>query len=220
MFDELRESIPELWDSYIQHEFVRGIGDGTLPLPAFQYYLRQDYLFLKHFARAFALAVFKSDTIELMRQAQSSLSGILDGEMDLHVSYCADWGISAPELEATPEDPAVTAYTSYVLERGLAGDLLDLRIALAPCIVGYAYVGRWLTTLPKVADNPYQSWIDMYAGEDYQVTASTEVERLDALAEARGAKIRQSGLREIFRKATRLEVDFWQMGLDAAERSS
>ncbi len=215
MFDVLKQNAGEHWLAYIQHEFVKGIGDGSLPLPAFQYYLRQDYLFLKHFARAFALAVFKSDTLELMRQAENALSGILNSEMDLHVTYCADWGISRDDLEATEEDPAVTAYTSYVLERGLAGDLLDLRVALAPCIIGYGHVGSWLMSLPSVADNPYQSWIDMYGGNEYQATAQSEIEHLDDLASALGTKQRMPKLQEIFTNATRLEIAFWDMGLKA-----
>lgn len=215
MFDALKQNAGEHWQAYIQHEFVKGIGDGSLPLPAFQYYLRQDYLFLKHFARAFALAVFKSDTLDLMRQAENALSGILNSEMDLHVTYCADWGISRDDLEATEEDPAVTAYTSYVLERGLAGDLLDLRVALAPCIIGYGHVGSWLMSLPSVADNPYQSWIDMYGGNEYQASAQSEIEHLNDLASALGAKQRMPKLQEIFTTATRLEIAFWDMGLKA-----
>lgn len=215
LFEELQEATGELWPAYIRHDFVRSIGDGTLPLPAFQYYLKQDYLFLKHFARAFGLAVFKSNTLELMRQAEASLKNILDVEMDLHVSYCADWGISRDELEATEEDPAVTAYTSYVLERGLAGDLLDLRVALAPCIIGYAHVGKWLKEMPEVSQNPYQSWIEMYGGDGYQSTAKAEISNLDSLVEAVGGEARKPALKSIFLNATRLEIAFWEMGLKA-----
>ena len=56
------------------------------------------------------------------------MSAILDTEMALHVEFCR-WNLSEIEMEAAPEDPACMAYTRFVLERGMSGDLLDLHIA-------------------------------------------------------------------------------------------
>ena len=68
------------------------------------------------------------------------------------------------------------AYTRFVLERGMSGDLLDLHIALAPCIVGYAEIGARLHRIPTLTDgNPYGAWIEMYSSEDYQAVATDEV---------------------------------------------
>ena len=52
------------WMAYIDHEFVRRLADGSLPEAAFRHYLIQDYLFLKHFARAYALAAYKGETLD------------------------------------------------------------------------------------------------------------------------------------------------------------
>lgn len=48
------------WFAYVRHPFVESLGDGSLPHRAFLNYLKQDYLFLVNFARAWALAVVKS----------------------------------------------------------------------------------------------------------------------------------------------------------------
>jgi thiaminase len=37
--------IPE-WQAYTHHEFVRRLGDGTLPEESFKFYMIQDYLYL------------------------------------------------------------------------------------------------------------------------------------------------------------------------------
>lgn len=50
-----------------------------------------DYLFLLHFARAYALLVSKLRTLPEMRAATASLNGIV-AELPLHVAYCAEWG--------------------------------------------------------------------------------------------------------------------------------
>lgn len=216
LFGRLKNACAETWTAYCEHEFVVRIGDGTLPEAAFRHYLAQDYVFLTHFSRAWALAVYKSETLDDMRAAANMLDGVLNLEMDLHVKFCARWGVTAERMERTEEAPANMAYTRYVLERGAAGDVLDLHVALAPCVVGYAEIGRRLAALPTSGkENPYHEWIKMYAEPSYQALADEAIQRLDVLAEARSGAGRFDSLSRTFAQATRLEVGFWDMGLDA-----
>jgi len=218
LFDRLKAATASDWDAYVDHPFVRGLGDGTLPVESFRHYLAQDYLFLIQFARAYALAVFKGETLAEMRQAASGVSAILD-EMSLHVRLCEGWGLTAAELETVPEARATVAYTRYVLDTGLRGDLLDLQVALAPCVVGYAEIGETLAARPGALDtsNPYRDWIAEYAGEGYREIARRSRAALDASAAVRLSEARFDRLVAIFRQATRLEADFWQMGLTRAD---
>lgn len=210
------------WPDYIRHPFVTALGQGTLPEAAFRHYLVQDYLFLLHFTRAHALAVAKSDDLADMRYAARGIAAILDVEIDLHIEYCRGWGLSQAEMAATPEDPANIAYTRFVMDRGLAGDLLDLHVALAPCIIGYGEIGAGLAAAPDTRrqGNPYEPWIAMYAGEEYQALARGHAGFLDDLARRRGGWARREPLAASFTTATRLEVGFWQMGLDAARHEA
>src|SRR3954464_3675741 len=102
LFRRLREACAGDWAAYTWHPFVHGLSDGTLPLAAFRTYLIQDYLFLIHFARAKALAVFKAERIEGLRGEPASIAAILS-ETLLHLTYCAEWGIPEAEVRATPE---------------------------------------------------------------------------------------------------------------------
>ena len=217
LFSRLRGACAGEWRAYRAHPFVRGLADGSLPEACFRHYLIQDYLFLVHFARAYGLAAFKADTLEDIRAAAAGLSAMVDQEMTLHVAYCAEWGLDEAEMAAAPEADATMAYTRYVLERGLAGDLLDLQVALAPCIVGYAEIGRALADDPAtvIDGNPYRAWIEMYASADYQAVATDHVAHMDRLMDRRGGPGRLDALSTVFRQATRLEAAFWEMGLNA-----
>ena len=42
-------------------------------------------------AMQYALSVYKSPTLDDMREGLAGLSAILDVEMDLHVKLCAGW---------------------------------------------------------------------------------------------------------------------------------
>ena len=214
LFERLKAATPASWQAYTEHPFVAGLGDGTLPEAAFRHYLVQDYLFLMHFARAYALAVYKGTSLADMRAAAAGLSAILDVEMDLHVTISAGWGLSPADLETAPEARATMAYTRYVLETGLRGDLLDLHVALSPCIIGYAEIAARLAALPGALDeaNPYAPWIREYAGDAYGEVAEAARRNLDRLAEERFSDKRFPALATIFDQATRLEADFWEMG--------
>ncbi len=215
LFGRLRAAAAGEWDGYTRHEFVRRLGDGSLPEACFRRYLIQDYLFLIQFARAYALAAYKSETLADIRDAAHSVAAIADTEMSLHVTYCAGWGLTEDDLAGAPEATATMAYTRYVLEKGASGDLLDLYVALAPCIVGYAEIGTWLRADPdtRTEGNAYAAWIDMYAGADYQEVAKGAVEQLDRLERSRAGPGRFDALARTFRQATRLEIAFWDMGL-------
>jgi len=216
LFGKLRSACSNEWDAYCNHEFVSRIGDATLPEQRFRHYLEQDYLFLIHFSRAWALAVYKAETLNEMRAAATTLNNILNYEMDLHVKYCAGWGLSEEEMQQIEEAGPNMAYTRYVLDRGLAGDILDLHVALAPCIIGYAVIGKSLEadSSTKLEGNPYKEWIETYAAEDYQNVARAAVSHLDELGALRMGPGRFQSLVMTFRKATSLEIGFWDMGLN------
>ena len=103
-----------------------------------------------------------------------------------------------------------------MLDRGAAGDLLDLHVALAPCVVGYAEIGRALAARVGDGPHPYREWIAEYAGTPYQDVARAARRHLDDLAARTMTEARFAELAAVFGEASRLESDFWQMGLDAA----
>lgn len=215
LFVRLRDACAGEWRDYTAHPFVQGIAAGTLPQACFTHYLTQDYLFLVQFARAYGLAAYKSETLADIRNAAATITAIVETELPMHVAYCRKWGLTETDLETTAEAKETLAYTRFVLDRGLSGDLLDLLVVLAPCVVGYGEIGRALAAGPacRGTGNPYADWIETYAGDAYQSVASRHVAQMDALARQRETAGRWPSLLLAFRTATRLETDFWVMGL-------
>lgn len=210
-----RRAAPD-WDAYTRHAFVQGMCDGSLPRTAFLNYLVQDYLFLIHFARAWALAVVKAGDLEEMRACSATVHTLLDQEMTLHVQTCRDAGIDITAMLATPEADANMAYTRYVLEAGFSGDFLDLLAALMPCVLGYGEIGARLAA-EAAPDTPYRAWIDSYAGTDYQSACIAAGKLMDSailkrLGPAPETSPRWTTLTDRFATATRLEVGFWGLG--------
>ena len=100
----------------LAHPFVKGVGDGTLPVEKFKYYITQDYAYLIDYSRALALASARAPRLDDMSWFAGLLDETLNVEMALHRSYCQEFGISAQELDATVASPTPVAYTLHDLE--------------------------------------------------------------------------------------------------------
>lgn len=231
LFETLKDRCRPEWEAYIRHEFVEKLGEGTLPIDVFRDYLIQDFHFLVQFARANALAAFKSRTLADITAAHQATGAII-AETGLHLRLTERWGIPRAELEAAAEKQATVAYTRYVLDAGMSGDLLDLHVALAPCTIGYAEIGALLQ--PRLADHgdvsgsgsgggvgrdvaehPYGEWIAEYSGEEFTAASAAAIAQLDQLAAGGLSDQRLDELTGVFSTATRLEADFWQQALDS-----
>lgn len=217
LFGQLRAAANEEWSGYVNHPFVKQLGAGTLPQACFKRFLTQDYLFLIHFARAHALLAYKSTTIGEVRSATRSLNAIVD-ELPVHVVYCTSWGLTEAMMEAEPEAAETMTYTRFVLDVGLSGDILDLMVALIPCVAGYGEIVQILLSeqTTVLEGNPYGDWLRNYEGVHYRESVQASINALDAVGKRRGAAARFDHLLKIFKTATRLEADFWRMGLNVA----
>ena len=181
MLNQLTKNAQPYWQQYVEHDFVKQLACGTLPPECFRHYLKQDYLYLFHYSRAFALAIFKAKNFSQMEIPRKSLESICQ-EIQLHLAYCRQWGISEAEIFATQESAACIAYTRYLLDCGATGGLAEIYAAITPCAVGYAQIARYITeNYPRLANNPYQTWIDTYASEAFQQEAEETSAFLTAL---------------------------------------
>jgi len=204
------------WSRYVEHAFVAGLADGSLPSEAFLHYLKQDYVFLIHFSRAWALGVTKAETIEEMRLCAGTVNALINEEISLHIKICSEAGISEKELFETEERTENLSYTRYVLDAGHSGDFLDLMATLAPCVMGYGETG--LRLLPNADQSTYADWINTYGGAEYQELCGEVGNLIDnAVTRRLGDEPTESPrwtlLCKRFDMATNLEVGFWDMGL-------
>ena len=216
-FNLLKENHKDNWLLYTKHEFINKLINDTLKEEKFLNYLIQDYLFLIQFSKAWSLAILKSDNLEEMKIAASTVNDLINFEMELHITLCANYGISKSDLENADEENANIAYTRYVLELGYSGDFLDLLSALAPCVLGYGEIGlNCQNSNPKTL--MYKKWIETYSSIEYQDVCKNVSGLIDKAFLLRlGTNFENTykwkKVNQIFKKATLLEVDFWNMAI-------
>ncbi len=184
----------------LEHRFVRGIADGTLPLESFQGYVAQDAFFLESFARAYALALAHSPDRSGLRDFAGLLAGVLE-ELELHSGYADRWGVDLGEV--TPGD-ATLAYTQFLLATAALGSVGEACAAMTPCMRLYAFLGQSLAEEGYDDNNPYAEWIETYADPEFEALAATLEGLLDRYAEDTPA------VRESYRRAMALELGFFE----------
>lgn len=212
--DILRDRTSEIWEQEHSHPFVVELGQGTLPLEKFQWYMKQDYLFLIEFSRVIALAVAKAETLEDMGWFARLLHETLNTEMSLHVSFCEDFGISESDLLSTRLSPTTRAYTDHMLSNAHSGAIAEIAATLLPCSWGYAEIGQALEARGKPTHQPlYCRWIEMYSSTEFGELAVWLRSFIDRTAE-RLSPSQRDRLVEIFVTNSKYEYLFW----DAAYR--
>ncbi len=207
----IRIKAAEIWRREREHPFVRGLGDGSLPVDKFRFYLEQDYLFLIEYCRVFALASAKARDLQSMNLFAALLVDTLKIEMQLHRDYCKRLGIEPTSLEAAQVAPVTHAYTRHLLTVAYAGTITEILAAVLPCQLGYAEIGSALAREGRGGGNSfYAEWIATYTSAEFTQGAQRLTDLLDNIAE--GLPTRETNhLETLFLTSSRYEYLFWEM---------
>ena len=184
----------------LEHRFVRGLADGTLPLENFQEYVAQDAFYLESFARAYALALARSPDAGCLHDFAELLAGVLE-ELKLHEGYATRWNV---DLSGTVPGKATLAYTDFLLATASLGTVGETCAAMTPCMRLYAFLGQTLAEEGLDEDNPYAEWVETYSDPGFETLAARLEELLDRHAED------TSAVRTAYRRAMALELGFFE----------
>ena len=207
----LRQAAAPIWEECLRHPFVTGIGDGTLPVEKFQYFMLQDYLYLFDYAKVFALGVVKAQDRKLMQTFSQNVHSILNGEMNIHRAYMQRLGITEEQVSAVQPALDNLSYTHYMMAVADMGGPMEIVASILACSWSYAEIGQALAKIPGAAEHPfYGEWIRGYASEEYAATNRALIELMDSLA-AGATEEQLAYLTDIFVNCSRYELGFWDM---------
>ncbi|MDP9352292.1 MAG: thiaminase II [Chloroflexota bacterium] len=207
----LYEGARSIWLKQLEHPFVRALGEGTLPRSRFEFYIRQDALFLNELTKTFAYATTRTENSHEMQRFGELLLNTLQVEQALHQSYGEKFGLTPEQMAATRMAPTNYAYTRHLLHISATGSLPELVTAILPCAWIYAEVGRHFQEqgLPT-EDHAYRDWLLTYASPGFEEVGIWLRGVVDDRAEGLDEGHRRR-LVEIFLTSSRYEWMFWDM---------
>ncbi|WP_073011732.1 thiaminase II [Virgibacillus chiguensis] len=209
--DHLWKKVEPIWKSYLEHPFVKGLGEGWLDKEKFKHWMKQDYVYLIEYSRLFALGSAKAHDLSTMTTFANLLHGTLHMEMDLHRNYANKFGITADELEETEAAATTTAYTSYMLNVAQQGGIENTVAAVLACAWSYNYIGKALAAWPNALEHEfYGNWVQMYSSEDFTALANDCIDLINTIAEDK-PEHELAILEDIVVKTSYFEYMFWDM---------
>ena len=204
----------QAWDRNIAtYDIIRAmpfnaeLAAGTLSEARFKHYITQDAHYLIGFGRALTLAAAKAPNPDRIVQFAKSAEGAIVVERALHGSFFRQYGITSDVFARTPLSPACHHYVSYLVATAYGEPYEVLLGALLPCFWIYAEVGRDIHARAAPA-NPYQAWIDTYAGEDFHAAVRAMIGATDDAADGGSPSLRER-MQAAYTRATQLEWIFW-----------
>ncbi len=213
--DELWGRLQPSYAAILEHPFLAGLLDGSLPPQRFVHYVLQDAHYLRDYARALAITGAKATDEDSILQFCTDAAQAIAVERTLHDGFVHEFGLT-PEQADVPVLPTTLAYTSYLLRTAHQGSFAEAVAAVLPCYWIYAKVGEALLARTETVSSPdsrYQKWIDTYGGEDFQQTVEQVLGTVDRLGEQLAGPDRARFVEHVL-ITTRYEWLFW----DAAWR--
>lgn len=200
---QLWDETQPIYDAILELPFNQELMQGTLRKDRFEFYIKQDALYLADFGRALAIAGVKATDSEVFKQFLDFADGAVVVERALHEHYMTEFDTKL-DIE---KSPACLAYTHFLLSTAAIRDYPEVVAALLPCFWIYREVGNYIYDR-AAKDNFYQDWIDTYAGEEFSEGVDRAIELTDQAAEEATEPQRQA-MRKAYEYSARLEWMFW-----------
>ncbi|WP_246119427.1 bifunctional hydroxymethylpyrimidine kinase/phosphomethylpyrimidine kinase [Cellulomonas massiliensis] len=201
------EAVAHVRDEIDALPFVRGLADGVLPEDAFRWYLAQDALYLREYARllsrAAELAPSRAEQTLWARGAHTALVV----ELELHESRLGSDDVH-------PAAATTRAYLDHLAGCASRG-YPELAAALLPCYWIYQDVGARLVPL-AVPGHPYRDWLLTYGDEAFAASTREAVRLVTRLAASVDDDIRARML-DAFVRSARHEHAFFAAPLASVD---
>jgi thiaminase/transcriptional activator TenA len=209
--DRLYEHVKDIWEYYYTHPFITAMIDGTLPKEKFRFYSLQDYHYLLDYAKSFAAAVAKADSIELLQKLSSMVYYTLNTELDTQRGILFRLGLTPEELDNTEPSLTTVSYARYMMSVAYEKGALETMVSLLPCAWSYQLLGERIGKSEKARNSElYGDWVRQYSDGQYAKNNEDLIAMINKSGEGCSeAKFKE--LKFIMKNSSRYESMFWDM---------
>ncbi len=210
--ERLLDATKEIWKSYYEHPFVKGIENGTLDKEKFRYYIVQDYLYLEEYAKVFGIGMAKAQSTETIKIFSEYISLLTGSEMNIHNGYMGKFAVTTEELESTSRALDNLSYTSYMLRVAYEEGEAEIFTAILSCAYSYELIVKnMIKNNPECLSHSfYGDWVKGYFSDEYSRGNIMLIETLNKLTENYTEK-QLEHLTEIFAACSKYEYLFWEL---------
>ncbi|SDB94432.1 thiaminase II [Acinetobacter boissieri] len=204
---QLWQDNANLYQHALNHPFNQQLAQGTLPKEVFQHYIIQDAHYLVAYGRALAVTAAKAfDADDIIQFSEGAKIAIIV-ERSLHHDFMKQFDIAPNIFENTPLSLACHHYTSFLTATAWSESYPVVLASLLPCFWIYAEIGKEIVKQSQ-PDNPYQAWINTYAGDEFNHAVQNIIRTIDHVASLSDPSTLEK-MKHAYRHAAKLEWLFW-----------
>lgn len=207
-----------VWDRMYDNSFVAAVVASTLEPERFRFFTSQDVLYLKEFARVYALGAAQTTSPDVLRHCAEHLLEVVNDEIPMNERLHAGIDPLCSRLEDPEQRSTMAAvtqgYASWLFSTCFGGGVETTVIATLPCSLSYGFIG--IEQYSDTIDNDvYREWLSFFYSDAYRETMHYAAEAAEQALASKSAAERDA-LSQIFANACRWETEFWDMA--AAEK--
>lgn len=202
-YEKTRKKTEHIFQSITKHDFVIDLIQSTLDKDIFGFYVNQDSLYLSEYKKSLVTVGTKCHNPKETQFFYEAATGIIQVEDSLHKLF-----LENKYRNPTPS-PTCELYNSY-LARIVNHESVEVGIAaVLPCFTIYKEVGDFILKMQdNQGSNPYQSWIDTYASDEFAAVVQQAIDIANTYALTASPE-NLAKMEEAFIKTSKLEWMFW-----------
>ncbi|CAI4051214.1 hypothetical protein N7582_005144 [Saccharomyces uvarum] len=203
------------WDTYVNHEFVKKVADGTLDRKKFRFFIEQDYAYLVDYARVHCIAGSKAPCLEDIEKELSIVASVRNEMGEHEKRLTEEFGVPDQSyFQNISRGPALRAYSRYFNDVSRRGNWQELVAALTPCLMGYGYaLTKMKGKVTAAKDSAYYKWCETYSSPWYRAAMVEGEQLLNHILETYPPESLDI-LVTIYGEVCELETNFWTAALE------
>ena len=195
------QKISVTFDKIIKHPFIQEMMLGTLAKDKFAYFMEQDAIYLKDYAKCIAIITVEIPIkykLDFIKYTKSTIA--YDKEIE-------DYFLAHPEYQSNLHTRATEGYTGHLIKSCTTEPVEVAVAAILACEWIYKELGSYLYN-NSVTDNPYDPWITSLIDPEYIESVHNLIDIFDDLG-TKTPNSTQYMMLDIFAKSSIWELYFW-----------
>lgn len=212
--DDLKQYHIKYWNDLLNHRFILEMGNSSLPIEKFTFYLIQDHVFLKEFCSFLLIARQKSNDQQLKNWFDSLYQTTIDSEMQMQRELLSSLGGVSfiDNNSAISVSSATLNYISFLKQvsssSSAVGNVEVMVSAMAPCPWSYLEISQKLSK-SAIKNEVHSKWIQFYSSNESRQQIDELKNILSSLYDQTNDNTKMI-MRQHFGAACKHEYNFWE----------
>ena len=213
----IEECLP-IWKQCLESPFLARMEADTLEEECFKGYIIDDSLYLREYAKVFAWGMTKAKTLAEIKNYYSLMSFVNSGEGNTRIKYLKKWGLDDASIQHLPLRKQNADYVQTMLTEAQNGSgAPECMMAVLPCVISYSWIFKQMVArTPSVLEGKYADMVKDYVDPGYDVVCDEWIDFTDSVCEGLSEQ-QLEHCRDIFKKCSQHELNFWTMSNRARE---